>query len=489
MNVAILQDHIFGPQSGGNAGNNYEHMHMLRHLITGQWGVEITQTTAGSLYTNTFTYDVPADYTNIPVVLEDLHIVAFISETHQEIVSGINSTLTFEAAYDYDVTISDVLFPLSQACAGDLAPRIEIKNYGDITMTSADIEYSVNGGDTYTYAWTGELEYTDSEELVLPGIPYDLEADNNLIITISNPNGVADENPNNNEMSTNFEAATETSTNVTMQLFVGAYASDISWEFVNGDGEVLAGGSGYGTNEIVDMELPVSGSGCYTFYLYDSGNDGFAGGGYLKLYDDGLNIAYITDELESVWDMTMSPFNPLAAPADFEAVTVDYDISFAWTAPSKAALQGYNIYESADMDNPINTSLIETTDFNYSVTANGNYEFYLQAVYDEGNSDLVGPAFADINVGISELENGEMNIYPNPVYDHATLAFTLKESAQVDISVYSLVGSLVYEMATETLKVGSQNVKLNTTQLEEGIYFVNLVVNGESITKKITVLK
>ncbi|PLW96153.1 MAG: hypothetical protein C0591_09455 [Marinilabiliales bacterium] len=37
LNVALLQSHIFGPQTGGGAGNNYEHMHMLRDLITGQW--------------------------------------------------------------------------------------------------------------------------------------------------------------------------------------------------------------------------------------------------------------------------------------------------------------------------------------------------------------------------------------------------------------------------------------------------------------------
>lgn len=37
LNVAILQDNIQGPQSGGTYP--YNHMHMLRHLLTGQWGL------------------------------------------------------------------------------------------------------------------------------------------------------------------------------------------------------------------------------------------------------------------------------------------------------------------------------------------------------------------------------------------------------------------------------------------------------------------
>jgi hypothetical protein len=61
LNVAILQNNILGPQTSGGAGNNYNHMHMLRELLTGQWGVEISQTTTGSLFTKTIAYDLPLD--------------------------------------------------------------------------------------------------------------------------------------------------------------------------------------------------------------------------------------------------------------------------------------------------------------------------------------------------------------------------------------------------------------------------------------------
>lgn len=88
INVALIQDHVFGPQTGGNAGSNYEHMHMLRDLITGQWGDEITTTTEGSFVDRTYTYTVPEDFLGVPCVVENCQIAVFVTETHQEVITG-----------------------------------------------------------------------------------------------------------------------------------------------------------------------------------------------------------------------------------------------------------------------------------------------------------------------------------------------------------------------------------------------------------------
>ncbi len=88
INVALLQDSIYGPQSGGNAGNNYRHMHMLRHMITGQWGDEVTTTTTGTFVTRTYTYDIPAAINNVPCVPANMKVVAFVTKDHQEIYTG-----------------------------------------------------------------------------------------------------------------------------------------------------------------------------------------------------------------------------------------------------------------------------------------------------------------------------------------------------------------------------------------------------------------
>ena len=88
INVALLQDSIYGPQSSGGAGNNYRHMHMLRYLITGQWGEAVTPVTAGTLITEQYTYVVPDNYRNIPALVEDMQVAVFVTKDHQEILSG-----------------------------------------------------------------------------------------------------------------------------------------------------------------------------------------------------------------------------------------------------------------------------------------------------------------------------------------------------------------------------------------------------------------
>lgn len=100
INVALTQDSIYGPQTNGGAGNNYRHMHMLRHMITGQWGDEVTTTTLGSIVSRTYTYTVPEAYNNIPAVVENMKVVAFVTKDHQEIYTGdqvnaINGTNLF----------------------------------------------------------------------------------------------------------------------------------------------------------------------------------------------------------------------------------------------------------------------------------------------------------------------------------------------------------------------------------------------------------
>ncbi len=94
INVVLIQDSIYGPQIGGGAGNNYLHMRMLRHMITGQWGDEVTTTTQGSLVSRTYSYTIPASYNNVPAIVANMKVVAFVTESHQEIYTGTEVAAT-----------------------------------------------------------------------------------------------------------------------------------------------------------------------------------------------------------------------------------------------------------------------------------------------------------------------------------------------------------------------------------------------------------
>lgn len=107
LNIAILQDNVIGKQANNGPYNEeyitedgkYRHMHMLRHLVTGQWGDDITPITAGSEFFKTYEYDIPeklGDKKPIDAVLEDLHLVVFMAEGHQEIITACECPITYE---------------------------------------------------------------------------------------------------------------------------------------------------------------------------------------------------------------------------------------------------------------------------------------------------------------------------------------------------------------------------------------------------------
>ncbi|MDP1621546.1 MAG: Omp28-related outer membrane protein [Bacteroidales bacterium] len=115
INVALIQNHVFGPQTGGGAGNNYEHMDMLRYLITGQWGDPVTTTTMGSLVDRTYNYTIPADYISVPCMVENCEVVVFVSEGHQEILSGdVVPAIDGTNLYVGDISAGDSVMKLGQ---------------------------------------------------------------------------------------------------------------------------------------------------------------------------------------------------------------------------------------------------------------------------------------------------------------------------------------------------------------------------------------
>ncbi len=153
LNVAILQDSILGPQTGGGAGNNYNHMHMLRHLVTGQWGLEITPTTAGTLYQNTLTYTIPDDYNDVEVVLEHLEIAAYVTQTHQELISGSRGTVSFSGGPD--PLTADFVAEETQICVPSAAH-----------FTSTCL------GDPIQYQWTFEGGIPETSTAINPNVYY-----------------------------------------------------------------------------------------------------------------------------------------------------------------------------------------------------------------------------------------------------------------------------------------------------------------------------
>jgi hypothetical protein len=284
LNVALLQNNTKGPQTGGNAGNEYNHMHRLVHMVTGQWGISIPTTTMNTFVDETMTYTLPADYNGLPVELADIEVVAFISETQQLISSGSGAYPTFTGITLVNDANLRYLEDLEDSCSGIVNPIVNIQNTGQEPITALEITYSINSGTQMVYNWTGNLTSLQSETIELPELSYSTQAINTIAVSIPND----DENTN-NDASTSFEQALDATSTIDMELNTDNYGSEVRWNVTDFGGAVLYNGGPYGNNQTINetFNLPES---CYTFNLIDTYGDG---GGQVTLTDsDGTEVFY-----------------------------------------------------------------------------------------------------------------------------------------------------------------------------------------------------
>jgi len=283
LNVALLQNNTLGPQTGGNMGDQYNHMHRLVHLITGQWGEVIPTTTTGTFVDETFTYTIPADYNGVPAAIEDLEVVAFVTETHQELPSGSGAYPTYTGFANTNDAYARYVEDIIPQCGFDVSPVVNIQNVGEDELTSLEITYSVNGGPSQVHNWTGSLLSLQNESIELPPISYIADVVNTVDVSIAN-----DDNNSNNDVSYNFDNALTVTNTVNMILNTDNAGSQCTWDITNSAGDVLYSGGPYGNNENIQetFNLPEE---CYRFSIYDSAGNG---GGSVVLYDDNSEVIF-----------------------------------------------------------------------------------------------------------------------------------------------------------------------------------------------------
>ena len=296
FNVAVLQNNTLGPQVGGNMGNSYVHQHRLIDLLTGQWGEDITNTTTGSLFSNQYVYAIPDDINGIPVRIEDLEVVVFISETTQYIVSGNGTLPTYTGISSNDINLKSIS-DVNPTCLGTISPVISIENLGANQATTLDITYSVNQGPSQVYNWTGDLSTFQEEEITLPAIAFTQQATNTLSISVA-----SDDVNENNEGTTSFDAVLETIGTIILTFDTDTFAHQNSWDFRDSSGNIIESESYTSSddNQLFSYRFNFD-ADCLEFNMYDTSGNGILGSGDGVSLEDGngLVIYPLNDDIGS----------------------------------------------------------------------------------------------------------------------------------------------------------------------------------------------
>jgi thiol-disulfide isomerase/thioredoxin len=338
LHIAVMQNGLIGPQSGSSANpdqvnpdGTYTHNHMLRHLMTGQWGESISATTTGSFFTHTADWDVPVDINGVPVDLNNLEVAVFVSEGNQYIYTGSMAELNVVSPNAYDALPAAIDVP-DYVCESEVAPKVTIQNMGNETMTSLEIMYSINGGPAMTYNWTGSLNTAQSEVVTLPSVSFTHLGTNTVWVATQAPNGQYDQVQGNDIATKTFEPTKNSGNSIDITIVPDNYGSETTWKVLDPSGNVVASGGPYTDGDNTPINETVNGlsNGCHTFVIEDSYGDGiccqygngsytiesngqtlYNGGEFGSSEDRGFNVGGTSsiDDLELVSNVSIYP-NP-----------------------------------------------------------------------------------------------------------------------------------------------------------------------------------
>ena len=179
---------------------------------------------------------------------------------------------------------------------GDTVASIRISNFGTNTLTSATINYDVNGGTNQTYPWSGSLAEGESTTVDISGINGTGGTDTlNASIVITNTD-LRVCNDSDSETFVAAGASTYDTTQVHLTLITDNYGSETTWQFLDSGNTVIASGGPYANNTTYNESFNVSSNECYSFIINDSYGDGiccgFGNGSYeLKTDDDTVIVS------------------------------------------------------------------------------------------------------------------------------------------------------------------------------------------------------
>lgn len=418
LTVMMLQDSILGSQSGGAdfnpeqmIGNHYVHLHVLRDVLTPTWGDAIAPTTAGTLITKTYTYQIPESIgtpNGVDVDLNNLLFLAVVTEKQDG--AATTPVLNVEELHSIKVADADhfpyfgsVKVASNVSCSTEQTAVFELVNGGKQELTSLKYEVKI-AGKTTQLTWEGNLpsysSATFEEEFIIP------VGNQKVEISIVEVNGSAYEYQTAISVVDDgwIDAYFQGDENeFKIDVVQDKYGNQITWKLINSNEEVLASGGPYSTLVANGIKLHrtkvmVPNNECVKFIIYDEGKDGLnndAGKGYYKISDAQNNVI------------------------------VESDGKFG-----------------AEASHNISTK--------------------------EGYAS------------VEEMTNETYNVYPNPVKDVLTVEG--QDIEQVD--VFNTMGQLV-----KTVKCNDNIVNVNVSDLQNGMYVVNVIDNnGEVSSKKISVL-
>ncbi|MBR1769052.1 MAG: Omp28-related outer membrane protein [Bacteroidales bacterium] len=438
LNIALLQDNIIGPQiitSGYNAhqkteDGQYIHMHMLRDMITGQWGDTIAKNNEGSINAGTF---ISKDYTyTIPqqlgingdmwdVVLGNINLAVFVTDLSKSgctslkgpnIWTGVKVIPNYLNVNTFGANIQSLDAQDVLGCENAVDLYATVRNEGT-AITAVDFSYENT---------TANITENSSVEVDIPTFSSVRVKIGRVSVTPSEVNSfkASITGLNSEEYTSTVAPAITSHTKAevyhstgypTLILKTDTRGSEITWSVYDTEGTVLYTGGPYSNGSVVRDTVVFNNlyDGCFFFSITDANQDGMNNGN---------------------------------GSGNYEIINA----------------QGERMYRS-----------------------NGKF----------GAGEVIDFSVDGVGAGLNEANENicQSFVYPNPTSMQATLSVNVNKADKGHITLVDITGRVILDLGERDLVSGENKIDINTSKLSIGSYFIHLRTNNGITVNRLNICR
>jgi|TARA_B110000046_G_scaffold23727_1_gene22711 hypothetical protein len=493
VSVAILENNIDGPQTGGskypekvNPDGSYSHNHMLRTMLTPAFGEAVDTIASSSFWTKTYTWKVPTDLKGVPVKFWDLEVAAWVAEDQQTILTATDTKVTLPTSILSDLSATDKSTKPASQCDHDYTPSIEFENMEANVITSFDMSYSVNGGTPVVKSYAGSLAKNAKTTLIWPKVSLPAGSVNNIAYagpTNINGGALIDVNGSNNKIaSSQFVAVASNAIKSGLSEDFSNYSTGnlpTNWFNIVESGTGMVGRT-FITSGFTAPNVSSRGNAIWFSTSFGASGDevsvmiGELDGSAIK--DIGVKFAYAAAALD-------------ANSNDKLELMVSNDCGKTWT--TKWAKTGSELNYFGTNNQSIIAPAAEDNwnEATVNVDATGGVLVKFKVSTGRGNSLWLDDiqVFSTTSTG-AELESvSKITTYPNPVNDNLSIDISSDEASSINVKIIDIMGKVIMDLGSKELQTGLNTISVNTSSLASGMYNVEVSSTEGSVVKRIIV--
>jgi len=389
-----------------------------------------------------------------------------------------------------------------------------IKNIGSNNISSFEGEVLINGELAASFEKTGISisAFNSMNFIVDTPLSFDEIEYYNVELKITKVNGIDDNSPENNTLTQQISIASEA---VSRKPLFEVFTSSTCGPCVdaNANLDALFQNIPDSTYSLVKNQMSWPGNGD-PYYIED--------GGIRKDYYNvsGVPSFYVNGKNDNPYVFNQSNFNQAADEPCYVPMTLEYIFDGLNVSANVVLYSKINIENAS-----IHIAIVEKTTYN-NTGSNGETEFHniLMDMIPDGNgvgssltegiaqsfsgdanlittfieefNDLMIVAWVqdnltksvlqsesydlDINIGIESIEQSQISIFPNPTNG----IFTINGIDECIIKIVDIAGREVYNEYTN-----KNNTAIDISNLEKGVYFVNITEENEVVYTQKIILK